>query len=139
MEARAGTFKRPLFAADGITCTGVETADGTSYHADKVILAAGAWSSTLVDLDDQCVSKVSEKRMANSPLFVSFLSPLAYPATNTNQIQAWVYAHIQLTPEEVSEFKNIPVVYDGEYGFFFEPNEYAVILHPGISRKKSEC
>ncbi|KAJ5553522.1 hypothetical protein N7494_002900 [Penicillium frequentans] len=107
---RAGTFKRPLFAADGTTCTGVETADGTKYYGDKVVLAAGAWSPTLVDLDDQCVSK------------------------------AWVYAHIQLTPEEVSEYKDIPVVYDGEYGFFFEPNENGVIKvcdeFPGFSRFK---
>ncbi|KAJ5938101.1 hypothetical protein N7454_004443 [Penicillium verhagenii] len=106
----AGTFKRPLFATDGTTCIGIETADGTIYHADKVILAAGAWSPTLVDLEDQCVSK------------------------------AWVYAHIQLTPEEASEYRSIPVVYDGEYGFFFEPNEYGVIKvcdeFPGFSRFK---
>lgn len=38
-------------------------------------------------------------------------------------LQAWVFAHIQLTPEEVAKYKNTPVVYDGEYGFFFEPNE----------------
>jgi sarcosine oxidase/L-pipecolate oxidase len=52
----AGTFKAPLLA-EGV-CIGVETADGTRYYADKVVLAAGAWSSTLVDLQDQCVSKV---------------------------------------------------------------------------------
>ncbi|KAL2867716.1 NAD(P)/FAD-dependent oxidoreductase [Aspergillus lucknowensis] len=106
----AGTFKRPLFAADGTTCVGVETSDGTQYYADKVVLAAGAWSSTLVDLEDQCVSK------------------------------AWVFAHIQLTPSEAAGYKNMPVVYDGEYGFFFEPNEHGVIKicdeFPGFSRFK---
>lgn len=55
---RSGTFNQPLFTADGITCNGVETIDGTRYYADKVVLAAGAWSPTLVDLEDQCVSKV---------------------------------------------------------------------------------
>lgn len=55
---RAGTFKQPLFAADGCTCTGIETVDGSKYHADKVILAAGAWTPALIDLEDQCVSKV---------------------------------------------------------------------------------
>jgi sarcosine oxidase/L-pipecolate oxidase len=55
----AGSFKKPLFAEDGVTCIGVETVDGTKYYADKVVLAAGAWSSVLVDLEDQCVSKVS--------------------------------------------------------------------------------
>ncbi|KAJ6104729.1 hypothetical protein N7523_011049 [Penicillium sp. IBT 18751x] len=106
----AGTFKQPLFAADGTTCIGVETSDGTKYFADKVVLAAGAWSPTLVDLEDQCVSK------------------------------AWVFAHIQLTPQEAKEYKNAPVVYDGEYGFFFEPNEHGVIKvcdeFPGFSRFK---
>lgn len=55
----AGTFKQPLFAADGLTCNGVETVDGTKYYADKVVLATGAWSPTLIDLENQCVSKVS--------------------------------------------------------------------------------
>ena len=53
----AGSFKQPLLA-EGI-CIGVETVDGTRYYADKVILTAGAWTSVLVDLEDQCVSKVS--------------------------------------------------------------------------------
>ncbi|OQE94666.1 hypothetical protein PENNAL_c0003G05498 [Penicillium nalgiovense] len=106
----AGIFKRPLFAADETTCNGVETVDGTKYYADKVVLAAGAWSSTLVDLEDQCVSK------------------------------AWVFAHIQLTPQESAQYKDVPVVYDGDYGFFFEPNEHGVIKvcdeFPGFSRFK---
>jgi sarcosine oxidase/L-pipecolate oxidase len=59
MRHSAGKFKRPLFAADGVTCVGVETADGTQYFADKLVLAAGAWSPTLIDLEGQCVSKVT--------------------------------------------------------------------------------
>lgn len=58
MYFSAGTFQRPLFAADGVTCRGVQTVDGSKYYADKIVLATGAWSPTLVDLDDQCVSKV---------------------------------------------------------------------------------
>ncbi len=53
---KAGSFKQPLLA-EGV-CIGVETVDGTRYYADKVVLAAGAWSPVLVDLQDQCVSKV---------------------------------------------------------------------------------
>jgi len=53
----AGSFKRPLFANDGTTCIGVETVDGTKYYGDKVVLAAGAWSPALVDLEEQCCSK----------------------------------------------------------------------------------
>lgn len=104
----AGTFKQPLLA-EGV-CIGVETIDGTRYHADKVVLAGGAWSPALVDLHEQCVSK------------------------------AWVYAHMQLTPQEAARYKDCPVVYHGEYGFFFEPNEHGVIKvcdeFPGFTRFK---
>lgn len=55
----AGSFKKPIFAMDGATCIGIESVDGIKYYADKVVLAAGAWSPALVDLDDQCCSKVS--------------------------------------------------------------------------------
>jgi sarcosine oxidase/L-pipecolate oxidase len=48
-----------MFANDGVTCIGVETADGSRYYADKIVLAAGAWSPALVDLEGQCCSKVS--------------------------------------------------------------------------------
>ncbi|KAJ4181901.1 hypothetical protein NW759_017163 [Fusarium solani] len=81
----AGTFKQSLFAADGSTCIGVETVDGTQYYADR-----------------------------------SF-----WPLERGRR--RWVLAHIQLTPEEAAQYKNIPVVYDGEYGFFFEPNEDGII------------
>lgn len=54
----AGSFKRPLFGDDETTCIGVETTDGTKYYADKVVLATGAWSPTLVELEEQCCSKV---------------------------------------------------------------------------------
>ncbi|OTB02563.1 hypothetical protein M426DRAFT_322501 [Hypoxylon sp. CI-4A] len=106
----AGSFKQPLLADDQVTCIGVETVDGTKYYADKVVLAAGAWSPALVDLEDQCCSK------------------------------AWVYAMIQLSPREAAEYKDAPVVYNGDYGFFFEPNEDGVIKvcdeFPGFTRFK---
>lgn len=61
----AGSFKRPLLSGDGTTCLGVETEDGTKYFADKIVLAAGAWSPTLVDLEDQCCSKVRSADSCN--------------------------------------------------------------------------
>lgn len=30
---------------------------------------------------------------------------------------------IQLSPQEAVEYKDSPVVYNGDIGFFFEPNE----------------
>lgn len=52
----SGSFKKPIL--ENAQCIGVETIDGTQYHADSVVLAAGAWSPALVDLQGQCVSKV---------------------------------------------------------------------------------
>lgn len=52
-----------MFDSDGATCIGVETEGGTKYYADKIILAAGAWSPTLVDLEEQCCSKVSSRNI----------------------------------------------------------------------------
>lgn len=33
---------------------------------------------------------------------------------------------LQLTPEEAAEYKDTPVVYNGDIGFFFEPNELSL-------------
>lgn len=111
----AGTFKQPLFGSDGTTCIGVETVDGTKYYADKVVLAAGAWSPVLIDLEDQCCSKVSTTTTQISSILAESLG--------LHLLQAWVFAYIQLTPKEAGEYKGVPVVYNGDYGFFFEPNE----------------
>jgi hypothetical protein len=55
---RAGTFKEPILSEDGTTCVGVLAADGTRHLGDRVVLATGAWSPALVDLQGQCTSKV---------------------------------------------------------------------------------
>jgi sarcosine oxidase/L-pipecolate oxidase len=34
---------------------------------------------------------------------------------------------MQLTPKEAAEYRNAPVVYNGDVGFFFEPNESVLI------------
>lgn len=60
----AGTFKELLLHADGTTCVGVKAVDGTEWQGDLVILACGAWSPTLLDLQGQCVSKVSRKMIS---------------------------------------------------------------------------
>ncbi|KAF5372842.1 hypothetical protein D9758_001474 [Tetrapyrgos nigripes] len=106
----SGTFESLILSDDGKTCLGVLAKDGTRYMADRVVLASGAWSPTLVDLEDQCCSK------------------------------CWVLAHIQLTPEEAKEYAGCPVVYNEDIGFFFEPNEHGVIKvcdeFPGFTHYK---
>ncbi|WVR09687.1 hypothetical protein IAU60_006762 [Kwoniella sp. DSM 27419] len=89
----SGTFASLILSEDGKTTKGVKAVDGTEWEADLVVLAAGAWSPTLIDLQGQCVSK------------------------------CWVYAHIQLTPEEAEAMKGAPTMYNDKYGFFFEPRQ----------------
>lgn len=47
---------------------------------------------------------------------------------------------MRLSPKEAAEYKNHPVVYNGDVGFFFEPDEYSVIKvcdeFPGFTRFK---
>lgn len=51
-----------------------------------------------------------------------------------------MYAYIQLSPKEAAAYKDTPVVYNGDIGFFFEPNENGIIKvcdeFPGFTRFK---
>ncbi|KAF2764067.1 fructosyl amine:oxygen oxidoreductase [Teratosphaeria nubilosa] len=72
---------------------GAVTEDGKQHRADRTILCAGACAGQLVDMKDQ-------------------LRPTA-----------WTLAHIQMTPEERRLYKNLPVLFNVERGFFMEPDE----------------
>ncbi|ODO07400.1 hypothetical protein L198_00979 [Cryptococcus wingfieldii CBS 7118] len=87
----SGTFDSLTLGNDDETVKGVRAKDGSVVEADLVVVATGAWTPALIDLEGQCVSK------------------------------CWCFAHIQLTPEEAAELKVIPTVYSSVYGFFFEP------------------
>lgn len=65
----SGTFSKPLLSESGKRCIGVECVDGTKWYADRVVLAAGAWTPTLVDLEGQCVSKVCDETLPSAPQF----------------------------------------------------------------------
>lgn len=71
---------------------GAETAEGTRHRAETTILAAGATAPSLLDVKDQ-------------------LRPTA-----------WTLAHIQMTKEECALYKNLPVLFNLESGFFMEPD-----------------
>lgn len=70
---------------------GIVAVDGTEWRADRVVLSTGAWSDSLLDTKGQLMAK------------------------------CWTLAHIQLTPEECAEFKDIPVVMNLEEGEFVDP------------------
>ncbi|KAH6657990.1 FAD dependent oxidoreductase [Truncatella angustata] len=72
---------------------GAKTADGKQYSADRIILAAGAYAPQLLDFENQ-------------------LRPTA-----------WTLGHIKMTKEEVKLYKNLPVLFNIEKGFFMEPDE----------------
>ncbi|PYH97084.1 FAD dependent oxidoreductase [Aspergillus ellipticus CBS 707.79] len=72
---------------------GAKTSDGVIHRADQTILAAGAGSDRLLDFKKQ-------------------LRPTA-----------WTLCHIQMTPEEVKLYKNLPVLFNIAKGFFMEPDQ----------------
>ncbi|KAI5295393.1 hypothetical protein KEM55_006203 [Ascosphaera atra] len=78
---------------DGTDILGARTADGKEHRADRTILAAGANANQLLDFQNQ-------------------LRPTA-----------WTLAHIKMTPEETKLFKDLPVLFNVEKGFFMEPDE----------------
>ena len=70
------------------TCTGVVTADGKLHTADLVVLSAGAQIAALVEASDEVEASAS------------------------------AVAVIQLTPEEVEKYRDIPIQDDFEQGGF---------------------
>jgi sarcosine oxidase/L-pipecolate oxidase len=87
----AGYVRRLVFR-DG-ECTGAATADGGAYEADLVVLATGAWTPSLIDLQGQLTAKGHS------------------------------VAHIQLTPSETKHYSQLPILDNLELGYFFPPQE----------------
>jgi len=72
---------------------GAISTDGTKYRADRTILAAGA------------------------------CAPEIFPMHHQLRPTAWTLAHIKMADEEVQMYKNLPVLFNVERGFFMEPDE----------------
>lgn len=97
-----------LSSPSGNEILGVETTSGEKYHAETTILAAGATAPQLLDMKDQ-------------------LRPTA-----------WTLAHIKMSAEECKLYKDLPVLFNIENGFFMEPDEEHGELkicdeHPGYT------
>jgi sarcosine oxidase/L-pipecolate oxidase len=56
-----GTVVELLRADDGITVVGVKTEDGKEWTAEKIILATGSYSDTLLDFQGQLVAVSSAR------------------------------------------------------------------------------
>lgn len=88
----------PQGSVTGLICEdgdvlGVRTADGKEHRGDRTVLAAGAGSDALFDFKDQ-------------------LRPTA-----------WTLGHIKMSGDEMALYKNLPVLFNIEKGFFMEPDE----------------
>lgn len=72
---------------------GAKTFDNVEHRADRTILCAGANAPAIFDMRGQ-------------------LRPTA-----------WTLAHIKMTPDELKLYKDLPVLFNIERGFFMEPDE----------------
>lgn len=91
--------------------TRIETKDGSHLTADKVLIALGANTARLLDLKNQ---------QSASGLFVTF---------------------IKLTQGEYERFKDMPVLFDCEMGYFFPPDTETRLLKialPGIGARNMQ-
>ncbi|CAK7265836.1 hypothetical protein SEPCBS57363_001781 [Sporothrix epigloea] len=94
-----GLVKNLVYAGDGRRCTGVRTRDGTTHSFELVVCALGAYGASLVPkLGQFCVAR------------------------------CWSVAHVQLTVEECTILRGIPIVNAIDLGFFFEPDPETCLL-----------
>ncbi|KAL4986692.1 FAD dependent oxidoreductase [Aspergillus falconensis] len=100
-----GGVKSLLYSDDMSDVVGARTADEKEHRADRIILCAGAGSDQLLDFENQ-------------------LRPTA-----------WTLAHIQMTEEERKLWKDLPVLFNANSGFFIEPDATGQLKfvdeHPG--------
>ena len=81
----AGYVKRLIYDENG-TCKGVITADETNHKADKIVVASGANTATLVEASKEVVAQCS------------------------------VICVIKLESHEVEKYRDIPIIDDFEQG-----------------------
>jgi sarcosine oxidase/L-pipecolate oxidase len=101
-----GRVQELLYSPAKDAVLGAKTADGVEHTANQTILAAGANSDLLLDFKAQ-------------------LRPTA-----------WTLAHLPLSAEEAGHYRNLPVLYGVDRGFFIEPDveKHEIKLcdeHPG--------
>ncbi|KAM5345225.1 hypothetical protein ACJ41O_011087 [Fusarium nematophilum] len=93
----AGHIKKLVYDQDG-TCRGAVAANGQFHTADLVVVAAGASLPALVD------------------------------GANTDVVaQTSAICVIQLEPDEIEKYRDIPIIDDFEQGIIFPPDENGLI------------
>jgi sarcosine oxidase / L-pipecolate oxidase len=79
------------------TVTGVQTEDGKEWFAEKVVLATGSYSDTLLDFEGQLIAVISATH---------FDVPLCSKLTQTG----YCVSHVKMTEEQYQRYKHIPVL-----------------------------
>lgn len=92
VSGESGRVVKLMYAADGC-CTGARAKNGTVHSADMVVLAAGAWTPSLLDCKDQLTAKGHS------------------------------VAHIQMSEEEAKRYESFPIMDNLELGYFFPPQK----------------
>jgi sarcosine oxidase/L-pipecolate oxidase len=87
-----GRVEELLYTFNNDAVLGARTADDVKHTASQTVLSAGANSDLLLDFKNQ-------------------LRPTA-----------WTLAHIPLSAEEAEQYRNLPVLYGVDRGFFIEPD-----------------
>ncbi|KAF1839800.1 fructosyl-amino acid oxidase [Decorospora gaudefroyi] len=108
-----GSVEELLYTPNKDAVRGARTGDGVEHTAGQTILSAGANSDLLLDFKKQ-------------------LRPTA-----------WTLAHVPLSAEEAQHYRNLPVLYAVDRGFFIEPDieKHEMKLcdeHPGYINPVSE-
>lgn len=81
------------FDSDGELITGIKSKSGKVFKSEKYVLTAGANAVSVLNFNQQLEGK------------------------------CFTLAHIKVSDEEASKFKDLPVIFNYEKGFFFEADE----------------
>jgi len=101
-----------IFSASGSSVLGANTSDGTQYHADLTILAAGAWSSKFLDLrsqvhaSGQCllyvhVSDAEQERLKDLPVLLNMSTGWFIIPPRNNILKIARHAHGYSNPTTI--------------------------------------
>lgn len=92
ISGSGGTVKKLLTAPDRKTVCGVRTEDGQETFAEKIVLATGSYSDTLLDFKSQL------------------------------QAVAYVVTHVRVSEEQYQRYRHLPVLNISRRGYCFPPN-----------------
>jgi len=81
-----GTAASFELSTNGTRCTGVRAVDGTFWPADFVVVAAGAWTPSLVNLEGQTTAKVSMLQVFSWEADPTVLAIWPHPARSGRDI-----------------------------------------------------